>query len=320
MRGVEMEISAVVPVFNESESLKELHTRLGDTLGNIARDYEIIFVDDGSTDGSFDVLKSIQGADQHVRVISFRRNFGKSAALAAGFEASKGRLVVTLDSDLQDDPGQIPLLIETLDQGYDVVSGWKKERKDPFSKTLPSRVFNFAVARVTGIKIHDFNCGLKVYRGEVARSVDLYGELHRFIPVLAHWAGYKVGERVVLHHPRKHGRSKFGVARFINGFLDLLTVTFLTTHESTPLHLFGRLGLSFFLVGLVINLVFLVQWAFGQPLRVRPLMLFAVVLIILAIQFIFMGLLGEMVSRSGRRREYALKARLGFGDEEEPGR
>lgn len=318
MRGVDMEISAVVPVFNEAESLKELHQRLGVVLASVSPDYEVIFVDDGSTDGSFDALRSIQASDPHVRVLSFRRNFGKSAALAVGFAESRGRLVVTLDSDLQDDPSQIPLLIETLNQGYDVVSGWKKERKDPLSKTLPSRVFNFMVSRTTGIKIHDFNCGLKVYRGEAARSVDLYGELHRFIPVLAHWSGYKVGERVVLHHPRKHGRSKFGVARFINGFLDLLTVTFLTTHESTPLHLFGRLGLVFFVAGAVMNLVFLAQWAMGQPLRVRPLMLFAVVLVILGIQFVFMGLLGEMVSRSGKRREYVLKARLGFAEEGEP--
>jgi glycosyltransferase involved in cell wall biosynthesis len=320
MRGLEMEISAVVPVFNEAESLEELHRRLGDALGSISGDYEIIFVDDGSTDGSFDVLKAIQARDARVRVVSFRRNFGKSAALAVGFSETTGRLVATLDSDLQDDPNQIPLLLEKLNEGYDVVSGWKKDRKDPISKTLPSRVFNLLVSRMTGVRIHDVNCGLKVYRGEAARSVDLYGELHRFIPVLAHWSGYRVSERVVVHHPRKHGRSKFGGGRFINGFLDLLTVMFLSAHESNPLHLFGRLGLFFLVVGFLMNLVFLGQWAQGQPLRVRPLMLFAVVLVILGIQFISMGLLGEMVARTGKRKEYALKARLGFtGEREEHG-
>ncbi|MCX5800921.1 MAG: glycosyltransferase family 2 protein [Candidatus Eisenbacteria bacterium] len=308
-----MEISAVVPVFNEAESLRELHRRLAEALRSATHDYEIIFVDDGSTDESLKVLEELQAADTQVRVLSFRRNFGKSAALSVGFGESTGRVVITLDSDLQDDPAEIPSLVGKLNEGYDLVSGWKKDRKDPLSKTLPSRVFNLIVKSTTGIKIHDFNCGLKVYRGDTARGLDLYGELHRFIPVLVHWEGGRVGEKVVLHHPRKYGRSKFGVARFINGFLDLLSVMFFTTHESNPLHVFGRLGLFFLIVGLGINVYFAGLWATGQPLRVRPLLLFAVVLIILGIQFISMGLLGEMIVRTGRRREYALKARLGFG-------
>jgi len=310
-----MEISAIVPVFNEAESLRELHGRLTESLKSVARDYEIIFVDDGSTDESLRVMEELQAADRQVRVLSFRKNFGKSAALSIGFGESTGRMVVTLDSDLQDDPAEIPSLVEKLNEGYDLVSGWKKDRKDPLSKTLPSRIFNLVVGAMTGIKIHDFNCGLKVYRGDSARALDLYGELHRFIPVLIQWEGGKVGEKVVLHHPRKYGRSKFGVARFINGFLDLLSVTFLTTHESNPLHLFGRLGLFFLMVGAGINVYFGALWVTGQPLRVRPLLLFAVVLVILGIQFISMGLLGEMIARTGKRREYGLKARLGFGTE-----
>jgi glycosyltransferase involved in cell wall biosynthesis len=234
-----------------------------------------------------------------------------------GFKETRGRLVVTLDSDLQDDPKEIAFLIEKLDEGYDLVSGWKKDRRDPITKTAPSRLFNLVVRSITGIKIHDFNCGLKAYRGEVARSLDLYGELHRFIPVLAHWSGCRVGERPVLHHARKHGRSKFGAARFVNGFLDLLSVMFLTAHESNPLHLFGRLGLFFLLVGTVINVYFAVQWVMGEPLRVRPLLLFGVGLVILAIQFISMGLLGEMIAKTGRRKEYPLRARLGFEPEGE---
>jgi glycosyltransferase involved in cell wall biosynthesis len=312
-----MEISAVVPVYNEEESLRELHARLADALGSITNHYEIIFVDDGSVDDSFSILKELEQSHEHVRLLSFRRNCGKSAALAVGFRETSGRMVVTLDSDLQDDPKEIPLLVEKLDEGYDLVSGWKKDRRDPFTKTLPSRVFNFVVRSITGIKIHDFNCGLKVYRGDAARSLDLYGELHRFIPVLAHWAGCRVGERPVLHHARKHGKSKYGVARFVNGFLDLLSVMFLTAHETNPLHLFGRLGLFFLLVGTVINLYFAIQWIMGDPLRVRPLLLFGVGLVILAIQFISMGLLGEMIAKTGRRKEYPLKARLGFGTEEE---
>ncbi len=312
-----MEISAVVPVYNEEESLEELHARLSDALGSITNRYEIIFVDDGSVDESFRILKELEQSNEHVRLLSFRRNCGKSAALAVGFRETTGRVVVTLDSDLQDDPKEIPLLVEKLDEGYDLVSGWKRDRKDPFTKTVPSRVFNFVVRSITGIKIHDFNCGLKAYRGDAARSLDLYGELHRFIPVLAHWSGCRVGERPVLHHARKHGKSKYGVARFVNGFLDLLSVMFLTAHESNPLHLFGRLGLFFLLVGTVINAYFAVQWVMGEPLRVRPLLLFGVGLVILAIQFISMGLLGEMIAKTGSRKEYPLRARLGFESVEE---
>ncbi|MFH0779016.1 MAG: glycosyltransferase family 2 protein [Candidatus Eisenbacteria bacterium] len=307
-----MDISAVVPVYNEEGSLRELHRRLSESLSKIAADYEILFVDDGSTDRSFDILRELQESDGHVRLISFRANFGKSAALASGFGETTGRIVVTLDSDLQDDPSQIPLLVEKLNEGFGVVSGWKRERKDPLTKTIPSRVFNLAVSSITGIRIHDFNCGLKAYKGEAARELDLYGELHRFIPVLAHWAGWKVSETVVVHHPRRHGKSKFGVARFINGFLDLLSVMFLTAHETNPLHVFGRLGLLFFAVGFFINLYFAGVWILGEPLRVRPLLLFAVVLVILGIQFVSMGLLGEMIAKTGKRKEYPLRARLGF--------
>jgi glycosyltransferase involved in cell wall biosynthesis len=255
-------------------------------------------VDDGSTDGTFDALAGARAAEPQLRAIRFRRNHGKSAALAAGFREARGDIIVTIDGDLQDDPREIPKLIQKLDdEGYDLVSGWKQKRRDPWTKTVPSRFYNLVTRRLTGLDLHDFNCGLKVYRREVTESIAVYGDLHRYLPALAHWAGFKVGEAPVLHHPRRHGVSKFGRARFLNGLLDLLGVMFLHTKARSPLHFFGRMGLASGGAGFMICLLFLGQWIMGSPLRVRPLMLFGVVLIILGMQFLSMGFLGELIAK-----------------------
>jgi len=307
----EVDLTVLVPVFNEAESIEELYGLLVETLDSMGVKFEIIFVDDGSTDGGERVMQGLHENDKRVKVIVFRRNFGKSAALSAGFEAASGAVVVTMDADLQDDPREIPNLLRKLDEGYDLVSGWKIRRKDPVSKTLPSKIFNFVTSKMTGIPLHDFNCGLKAYKREVAKSLNVYGELHRFLPVLAHWSGFRAGEVPVVHHARKYGRTKFGASRFINGFLDLIAVMFLTSDKS-PLHFLGRVAVWLLAVGVAINGYFGIIWLMGHGLRVRPLLLFGVVLIILAMQFVSIGLLGEMIASATRRREYGVKRRLGL--------
>ena len=241
-------ISAIVPLLNEEESLRELYDQLAASLTSLGS-WEIIFVDDGSTDGSLEVLKNLHEKDPRVRLISFRKNYGKSAALNAGFHAARGDYVVTLDADLQDDPAEIPNLMRKIEEGYDLVSGWKKKRYDPLSKTIPSRIFNFATGILSGLRIHDFNCGLKAYRREVTEKLPVYGELHRFLPALAHWDGFRVTEIPVQHHARKYGRTKFGISRFFNGFYDLMAVIFLSRFTKKPMHLFGLLGVLCALLG-----------------------------------------------------------------------
>lgn len=307
-----MNLTVLVPVFNEAGSLRELHRGILEVLESMKLDFEILFVDDGSTDGSDAVMAELHESDARVRAVIFRRNFGKSAALAVGFSEARGEVIVTMDADLQDDPREIPNLLSKLDEGYDLVSGWKVKRKDPISKTLPSKLFNFVTARMTGIPLHDFNCGLKAYTAEAAKSLNVYGELHRFLPVLAHWSGFKAGEIPVTHHPRKYGETKFGASRFVNGFLDLIAVMFLTSDKS-PLHFLGRVAMGLLAIGVVINGYFGIIWLMGHGLRVRPLLLFGVVLIILAMQFISMGLLGELVASTTHKRQYEVKRRLGFG-------
>ena len=307
-------LSVVVPLYDEAESLPELHRELAAVLDGLGAPWETIYVDDGSRDGSDRVLERLAASDPRVRGLSFRRNFGKSAALAVGFRAARGEIVVTMDADLQDDPAELPRLLEALDSGFDLVSGWKQNRQDPASKTLPSRLFNAVTSRVAGIGLHDFNCGFKAYRREVTESIEVYGELHRFIPALAHWAGFRVGEVPVHHRARRFGRSKFGAARFVNGFLDLLSAAFISTSALKPLHLFGRVGLLFLAIGALIALYFVVLWATGEPIRVRPLMLFGAGLVLLGIQFILMGLLGEMIARLGARAEYPVRRRYGAVD------
>jgi glycosyltransferase involved in cell wall biosynthesis len=304
-----LDLSVVIPLFNEEESLGELSKSLSDVLEGMGARYEIIFVDDGSTDRSFDALKELHERYPQVRAIRFRRNFGKSAALSAGFQEAQGEMVITMDADLQDDPAEIPHLIEKLKNGYDLVSGWKKKRYDPISKTLPSRFFNFVTATLTGIKLHDFNCGLKAYRKELAKELRIYGELHRYIPVLAHWAGYQVGEVAVQHHARKFGKTKFGPGRFWKGFLDLLTILFTTRYITRPLHLFGMWGLFAFFLGLAVEVYLTSEWLRGETaLSNRPLFLVGILLIIVGIQFVSIGLLGEMITKSQQsEREYAIR-------------
>jgi glycosyltransferase involved in cell wall biosynthesis len=293
-----VDLSVVIPLLNEEGSLRELHQQLRQVLGRMNLRYEILFIDDGSTDRSFNVLRDLKRNDRHIRVIRFRRNYGKSAALAVGFEKAQGSLIVTMDADLQDDPSEIPALRRKLDEGYDLVSGWKRVRHDPLTKTIPSRFFNAIVRRITGIKIHDFNCGLKAYRRDVVKHLRVYGELHRFLPALAHWDGFRVGELPVQHRPRKYGKTKFGFARFWKGFLDLLTVLFTTRYLRRPLHLFGFWGLVTALVGSVIVVwLALEKFFFGASLSNRPLFLGGILLLIVGIQFISIGLIGEMISR-----------------------
>ncbi len=290
-------ISVVVPLYNEKESLGELHSRLTDVLSGIGQAYEIIFVDDGSTDGSAKVLEGLHEKDpDHVSVYTFRRNFGKSAALATGFEAATGDFVITMDADLQDDPAEIPRLLEKLGEDCDLVSGWKYPRHDPFSKRIPSKVINWATAKLTGVKIHDMNCGLKAYRGEVVKGISLYGEQHRFIPALAHANGYRVDEIKVKHHPRKFGHTKFGGKRFVEGIFDLLTVLFLTRYIRKPLHFFGIAGLALLLAGGGALAYLVAGWFMGRWIGDRPLFILSVLLLIIGIQFISTGLLGEMLT------------------------
>lgn len=303
------QVSVVIPLYNEEQSLRELYEQLKAVLGRMGR-YEIIFVDDGSTDGSVRVLHELRHRDRRVKIIRFRRNYGKSAALSVGFNYAQGEFVVTMDADLQDDPAEIPNLINELKKGTDLVSGWKKKRFDPITKTIPSRFFNFVTSVLTGIRIHDFNCGLKAYRKEVVKEVKVYGELHRYIPVLAAWQGFKIGEIPVQHRPRKYGKTKFGVGRFWKGFLDLLTVLFTTRYFRRPLHLFGFWGLLFFLAGFFIDLYLVyLKFAEGMALGNRPLFVGGILLIIVGVQFISIGLLGEMISktRNNSEEEYSVR-------------
>lgn len=297
-------VSVVIPLLNEEESLKELHSRLKAVFAGMRSTYELIFVDDGSTDRSFEVLKELRAGDKNVKIIRFRRNFGKSAALSVAFREAAGEFIITMDADLQDDPDEIPGLIAALGDTYDLVSGWKKKRYDPITKTIPSKFFNFVTGKMTGIPIHDFNCGLKAYRKEVAKSVHVYGELHRYIPALAHWAGFRVTEKVVQHHARKYGTTKFGLNRFIYGFLDLLTVLFTTRYIRRPLHLFGIWGMIALALGTLIDGWLSVEWFLGlTSLSNRPLFLLGFLLIIIGVQFISFGLLGEMMSRQEKDEE-----------------
>lgn len=303
-------ISVIVPLFNEERSLRELYQRLTSMLSDTAAWHEILFIDDGSTDGSLGVLKSLREMDSRVKIISFQRNYGKSAALSEGFNAVKGDVVVTIDADLQDNPEEIPSLLEKLDEGFDLVSGWKMDRKDPITKTLPSKLFNAVTSVASGIKLHDFNCGLKVYRLDVVKRISVYGELHRFIPVLASWEGFRVTEKRVAHDERRFGKSKYGARRFLNGFFDLMTVMFITRRSTSPLHFFGRIAVLFLAVGGLINLFFLIQWVAGRGLHVRPIMVGGMVLIVMALQIGSFGLLAELISskmeRSFSFREYLI--------------
>ncbi|PIQ60500.1 MAG: glycosyltransferase [Bacteroidetes bacterium CG12_big_fil_rev_8_21_14_0_65_60_17] len=293
----QLDLSIVIPVLDEEASIPELADRIRGVCDGAGFSFEVLFVDDGSTDDSWDVISAMHERDERFLGIRFRRNYGKSAALAVGFERATGAYVITMDADLQDDPAEIPGLVTLLESGYDLVSGWKRRRHDPLSKTMPSLFFNFVTRRLSGIGLHDFNCGLKAYRLEVVKSVRLYGELHRYVPLLASWEGYtRIGEKVVEHHPRKYGETKFGLERFIKGFLDLLTVHFLTRFTARPMHFFGTLGTLAFMGGFVISLWISIDklW-YGNPIGDRPLLLLGALLILVGVQMFTVGLVGEMV-------------------------
>ena len=292
----DLEVSVVLPVLDEVDSLGVLHRELTEALERLGRSYEILFVDDGSRDGSFEQIEKLALTDPRVRGLQLRRNFGKAAALAVGFQEARGALVVTLDADLQDDPAEIPRLLTRLEDGFDLVSGWKQERQDPRSKTWPSRLFNWVTRLMTGVPLRDFNSGFKIYRREVVKDLRLYGELHRFIPALAAWRGFRVTEVPVHHRPRRYGRTKFGSARLWRGFLDLMTVLFLTRYTRRPLHLFGGLGLIAWTVGFGVNLYLTGIWLSGaEPIGQRPLLAFGVLSMLVGVQFFAVGLLSELV-------------------------
>jgi glycosyltransferase involved in cell wall biosynthesis len=305
-----MNLSIVVPAWNEAESLPRLFEEIRSALAGWTGEWEVIVVDDGSRDGTFEAVRTCAAADSRIRGIRFRRNAGKAAALASGFAAAQGAYVITMDADLQDDPLEIRPLMDLLDQGWDMVSGWKQIRNDPVDKTLPSRFYNALVQRVSGLKLHDFNCGLKAYRREVLPGLRLYGQMHRLLPVMAHWDGFRVTEKVVNHRARQFGASKYGWMRGFHGLFDLLTLWFLHRYLRRPLHLFGGIGLAAIVAGFAPIPWFAIQWIASGAMRVRPLLLFSVVGIILGVQFLSLGLLAELVQSRERSIEGPVAERI----------
>lgn len=299
-------VSVVIPLLDEEESLQELYERLKTVLSSINEPYEIIFVDDGSKDNSIIVLSNIAEKDENVKAVSFQKNYGKAAALSTGFAEAKGRFVFTMDADLQDDPGEIPAILDKLKEGYDLISGWKKKRFDPLSKRIPSKLFNFVISKISGIKLHDFNCGLKGYRRDVIKNVSIYGDLHRYIPVLAKEAGFtKIGEIEVRHQKRKYGKTKYGFTRYFNGFFDLLTVTYVYKYILRPLHFFGILGIfSLFIGFMVLIYLSILKFTAGVGLSERPLLFFGILMFLMGIQLITTGFLGEMITYSRKKEEH----------------
>ncbi len=318
-----MELSIVIPLLNEHESLPHLVGQLRTVLGGMGRTYEIILVDDGSNDGSWDVVRELSAADARVKGIRFGRNYGKSPALNEGFRAAQGAVVITMDADLQDDPGEIPELYRMIaEDGFDLVSGWKKKRYDPITKTIPTKLFNWTTRRVSGVKLHDFNCGLKAYRRDVVKGIEVFGEMHRYIPFIAKKEGFhRIGEKVVQHHPRKYGTTKFGFDRFINGFLDLLTITYIFRFGKKPMHFFGGLGTLMFVFGLGAT-----AWIVGSkvwylyvlqspaPLVANQALFYgALAAMIIGVQLFTVGFVAELVSRnSNDRNSYRVQERIGL--------
>jgi glycosyltransferase involved in cell wall biosynthesis len=301
--GSALKLSVVIPLFNEAESLHQLYGALDGVISLYADQGELIFVDDGSTDGSFEVLRALRDKDGRMKIVQLRTNRGKATALAAGFREASGETIVTLDADLQDDPKEIPRLLAKLEEGYDLVSGWKARRQDPWSRRFLSAVFNRVTGFLTGLRIHDINCGFKAYRRPVIDELKLHGELHRFIPALASWRGFRVAEIEVEHHPRRYGRSKYGMERIPRGFFDLLTVIMLTRYTAKPLHLFGTLGLFLGLAGFGIIGYLSVGWFIGKWIGARPLLTIGAVLLIAGIQLVSFGLVAEMIAYSSIARE-----------------
>ncbi len=295
-------ISVVVPVHNEERSVALLYDEIDSALGQLGGPWETVFVDDGSTDGSASALTRLHAGHENVTVIRLRRNFGKAAALAAGFAQARGDVIVTIDGDLQDDPAEIPRLLVKLEEGFDLVSGWKARRRDPLGRRILSRVFNRVTGWVSGIRLHDMNCGLKAYRAEVVRGLRLYGELHRFIPVLAHHRGYRVAELPVNHRPRGHGRSRYGPERYLRGFLDLLTVSFIGRYRHRPLHLFGGLGLALSAGGTGILVYLTIVKIMGHAIGQRPLLILGVLLVVVGLQVFSLGLITELITSHHEER------------------
>ena len=295
-------ISVVVPLLNEEGSLEELYRQIADALEPRGEPFEVVFVDDGSTDGSMSVLSRLHDELPNVVVIHLRRNFGKAAALQAGFLEARGEVVVTIDADLQDDPAEIPQLLAKLDEGFDLVSGWKARRNDPFLRRAFSRVFNWTTGVISGVHLHDVNCGLKAYRAEVLQDMRLYGELHRFIPVLASYQGYRIAEVSVNHRPRQHGRSRYGPERYLRGFFDLLSVTFMGRYRYRPLHLFGGIGMLMGAIGFIVLTYLTVIWFWGAGIGTRPLLTLGVLLMVVGIQFVSLGLISELITSQHEER------------------
>ena len=294
-------LSFVIPCYNEEESLELLYDGI---ISNIGDDYEIIFIDDGSTDRSREVIRALHAKDENVHLIAFGRNFGKAAALQAGFNSANGDIVITMDADLQDEPSEITHFVEKINEGYDVVSGWKIHRNDPMEKRLPSKLFNKVTSRLSGVKLHDFNCGFKAYRREVVRAISVYGERHRYIPVLAHQRGYRITEIAVSHNARPFGRSKYGAKRYLRGFFDLLSVAYLGKYYHKPMHFFGKLGLFSGFVGLAICVYMTALWVAGESIGNRPLLLLGVLLIMTGIQFFSIGIIGDILVDHGFKEHY----------------
>ncbi len=315
-------LSIVIPVLNEADSLRELHTQVDAACREHGIDTELIFVDDGSTDASWATIRELSGRDARVSGIRFRRNFGKAAALTAGMRAVRGEIILMMDADLQDDPAEIPRLLARLGEGFDVVNGWKQRRLDPWHKVYPSKVFNWLVGALTGLRLHDHNCGLKLFRAEVAAELRLYGEMHRFIPVLAHARGFRVTELAVNHRPRKHGHSKYGVKRFVRGFLDLLTIRFLTGYGQRPQHVLGVFGLLLLGLGVAglgyLGALWLLMNVFDvltpHPIGERPLLAYSAAALLLGAQALSLGLLAELiVAYTGREQDtYSVAERTGL--------
>ncbi len=312
-----IDLSVIVPLYNEEESLPELADWIHRVCNHAKFNYEVIFVDDGSSDNSWPVIEKLAKDNQNFKGIRFRRNYGKSAALQKGFESAMGAVVISMDADLQDSPDEIPELYRMIkEEGFDVVSGWKKKRHDPFGKTVPSKFFNWTTRKISRIKIHDFNCGLKAYRSEVVKNIEVYGEMHRYIPVIAKWAGFhKIGEKVVQHRARKYGVTKFGMERLIKGFLDLLSISFISKFGKRPMHLFGTLGTILFFIGLVIGIYLAVAKYFYEVYKMteRPLFYFGLLAMIIGSQLFVTGFLAEMISRnSADRNIYKVKQETGL--------
>lgn len=320
-------LSFVIPVFNEEDSLSELYREISAVIDGMNYELDLVFVDDGSTDGSWKEMTKLAADDQRIQCLRFRRNFGKAAALRAGANVSNGELIVTMDADLQDDPSEVPRLLEKLGDDFDLVSGWKEVRHDPIGKRFPSKVFNWMVGWLTGVKLHDHNCGFKIYRREIFDDVKLYGEMHRFVPVLAAARGYRVGEIPVNHRPRTHGVSKYGWSRLPKGFLDLLTVSFLTGYNQRPQHLLGMFGLLSFLLGAAGLVYMLVYWVLRMsfedfsdwtPLHQRPLVIYSLGALLLGTQLLCMGFLAELIVARGQedKEPYSIRDHVNGQDDD----